>query len=196
MITTRATLIALGVLAALVVLVVVLDRQREPGADQQFPPVVAFQPADATRLIVTQDDQTISARQTAAGKWEVEGFRPIPTATPDPDGPPRVVALTPEGRAATIVGQVTSWQVDRVLGPVGDQAAEFGFDRPALKLELQTGRLGTHTLIFGAKTANDASYYVLQQEEDEVVLVSRYDFEAVQRHIEDLFKDKEAATGG
>ena len=55
----------------------------------------------------------------------------------------------------------------------------LGLDQPIITLTLHTRRDGEHTLLVGAKTADESTYYVLRERKGDVVLVPRFDVEDV-----------------
>ncbi len=192
MITNRMTLAAVAVFVALAAIVFLLERTGEPESDVRFAPIVAFRPADVTRVVIEREGETITANQSAAGKWDVQEILVPPTPTSDPNTP-RVLTVTPGSRAAILLDAVTRWRVDRVLGPPGAQTAEFGLDQPIIKLTLHTRRDGEHTLLVGAKTADESNYYVLRQQKGDVVLVPRFDVEDVVETADRLVAEKRGA---
>ena len=117
-----------------------------------------------------------------------------PTPTSDPNTP-RVLTVTPGSRAAILLDAVTRWRVDRTLGPPGAQTAEFGLDQPIIELTLHTRRDGEYTLLVGAKTADESTYYVLRERQGDVVLVPRFDVEDVNRETADRLVSEKRGDG-
>ena len=189
MITNRMTLAAVAVFVVLAAVVLLLERTGEPEGDGRFALIVPFRPADVTRVVIERVGETITAMQSAAGKWDVREIVVPPTPTSDPNTP-RVLTVTPGSRAAILLDAVTRWRVDRTLGPPGAQTAEFGLDQPIITLTLHTRRDGEYTLLVGAKTADESTYYVLRERQGDVVLVPRFDVEDVIETADRLVSEK------
>ena len=71
MITNRMTLAAVAVFVVLAAVVLLLERTGEPEGDGSLAFIVSFRPADVTRVVIGGTVETISATQSAAGKWDV-----------------------------------------------------------------------------------------------------------------------------
>ncbi|MAG34816.1 MAG: hypothetical protein CL878_00980 [Dehalococcoidia bacterium] len=189
MITNRMTLLAVGVFVVLAAIVLLLERTGEPDGDQRFAPIVSVKPADVERVVIEIGSNMITATQSAAGKWDVQGVLVPPTPTSDPDTP-RVLSVTPGSQAAILLDAVTRWRADRLLGPPGEQIVEFGLDQPIVRLTLHTRRDGAQTLLVGARTADESNYYVLREQMGDVVLVPRFDVEDVLGTADRLLAEK------
>jgi hypothetical protein len=119
-----------------------------------------------------------------------EGGEPLPTPTPEPapGGAPSIppVTFSPGARAQSVVTQLTSMQVDRVLLTAPSASPEYGLDKPQMSFTVETRRGQEMTLAIGGLNPDQTAYYVRREQQQDTVLVSRYTLDEVIRITQEM----------
>ena len=132
--------------------------------------------------LATPDGRTSFSRG-ADGKMAVDGTSPASTPTPSPAATPGLApaTLSPSARVESIVNQLSSLTVDRVVLKEASASSEYGLDIPRMTLSITPKTGGVLTLAIGDLSPDESSYYVRRDTTKDTVLVSRYS-------IDDLIK--------
>ncbi len=169
--------VALGLLVALVAVAGAawfLEGRYETPPAEAAKQVIPYK-ADAIQAvdIATTDGKT-SFRRDAAGKMTTDGPPPAPTPTPEPGAPPPPVTFSPSTRVESILGQLASLRVDRVIASEASSSATYGLDTPQMTLTLTPKDGAPLTLAVGRLNPDETAYYVRREQRKDTILVSRY----------------------
>ena|GEM_PF-839120 len=150
--------------------------------------VIPFKPEQVQTIEMVTPDGRASFSRGADGKMAVEGPAPTPTPPPAAGATPAPVVIAPSTRVESVVGQLATLRIDRVLSTGPESSTEFGLSTPRLTLKVVPKAGEPLTLTVGALNPDETLYYVRREERRDTVLVSRYALDDLIKVAGDVLK--------